>query len=89
MTTLFMVSQTTLPDTLITQDGDSLVLLGDAVALALDFEFVEHFSEAALHVLSDDMHLRGLSLRNHNAIKPIDYSELVNLTMLHHQIQSC
>ena len=84
-----MLSSTTLADTVNPQAGDAVLLIGDAVALAIDQEFINWCSASTVHALSDDLHLRGLTLSEQSNIQPCNYDDMVELTIHHHQIQSC
>lgn len=72
-------------------EGDSLLLLEDAVYLALDAAFMSRFAaEAAgsprLCALAPDLAARGISARISPAVNVIGYKEFVALSLQHQRV---
>jgi len=93
MTVLHILQTTRLPPTNTTHDGDTVLLIGDAVVFACSEkinELRERIGVATpIAVLDDDLQLRGLHIRQEQNCSTINYKEFVDLTLQHHLIRSC
>ncbi len=93
MSTLHIVQHTRLPSLNSVLPGDGVLLIGDAVVYACSDQLetlracIGHDTE--LHVLRDDIRLRGLHIDDRAHCQTIDYHGFVALTLQHHLIKSC
>lgn len=72
-------------------EGDSLLLLEDAVYLALDAAFMSRFAaelpdSPRLYALAPDLAARGISARISPAVNVIGYKEFVALSLQHQRV---